>query len=255
MIRSCALWLLIGVCSFDLFAQGSAGSEGKLEPRYLIDIPTAGMPGKGSFALDIDFYQEGGLLMGITVGILDRFCLGVSYGGSQLLGDESPVMNEAPGVQAKVRLFEESVGVPAIVLGFDSQGKDGYLQDLDRYVIKSPGLYAALSKNYAMLGFFSMHAGVNYSFERSDGDRGVNIFAGVEKTLGPVLSLVAEYNAALNDNGGEATGKGRGYLNVGIRWAVGGGLTLSAYFKDLLKNGGALEVANRTVRIEYAKAF
>lgn len=246
---------LLALCSGNALGQGSAGSAGKLEPRYLIDIPTAGMLAKGSFALDVDFYQEGGVLLGLTAGFLDRFSLGVSYGGSRLLGGGSPVMNDLPGVQLKVRVFEESIAFPAIVLGFDSQGKDGYVRSLNRYVIKSPGLYAAFSKNYALLGFFSIHGGINYSLERADGDRDFNLFAGVEKTVGSVISLVAEYSLAMNDNSGEATGKGRGYLNAGLRWAVGSGLTLSVYFKDLTQNGGSWEVANRTVRIEYVTTF
>jgi len=51
-------------------AQGSAGTEGSLEPRFLIDVPTAGMLAKGSFALDLDFYQEGGVLLGLSVACL-----------------------------------------------------------------------------------------------------------------------------------------------------------------------------------------
>ena len=155
----------------------------------------------------------------------------------------------------KVRLIEENLAFPAIVLGFDSQGKDGYIRSLNRYVIKSPGLYAAFSKNYALLGFLSIHGGINYSLERADGDRDFNVFAGAEKTLGSVISLVAEYNLAMNDNNGEAIGNGGGYLNAGLRWAIGSGLTLSVYFKDLVHNGGSWEVANRTVRIEYVSAF
>jgi len=45
-------------------------------------------------------------------------------------------------MHVKIRLLEESYILPALALGFDSQGKDGYLKDLDRYKIKSPGFYA-----------------------------------------------------------------------------------------------------------------
>jgi hypothetical protein len=236
------------------WAQGSAGSEGGLEPRFLIDMPTAGMIDKGSLSLDIDFYQQGGVLLGLSVGVLDRLSFGVSYGGSNLIGNGSPELNPLPGVNLKVRVFEEGT-FPAIAIGFDSQGRDGYLEDLDRYVIKSPGIYAALSKNYSMLGFFSIHGGVNYSFEGSDGDRGVNVYGGVEKTIGPIFSVAAEYSLGLDDNAEDAVGKGRGYLGAGFFWSIGGGLTLSVHFKDLLKNSEELSQANRTVRLEYVKAL
>ena len=254
--RSAALsilgWILL---SAPAYAQGSAGSGGKLEPRYLVDIPTAGMLARGSFALDIDFYQEGGVLLGLSAGILDRLSFGVSYGGTKLIGADSPVMNQVPGVNLKIRLIEENVDLPAVAIGFDSQGKDGYLKEFDRYRIKSPGVYAVASKNYLLAGFFSIHGGVNYSFEGSDSDRDPNVFMGIEKTLGPVVSLTLEYNFATNDSDHRAISRGYGYVNAGIRWSVGAGLTLGVNLKDLTKNGGDLKVANRTVHLEYARSF
>ena len=247
--------LLLTFWVASMYGQGSAGSGGSLEPRYLVDIPTAGMLDKGNFALDLDFYQEGGVLLALSVGIIDRLSFGISYGGSKLIGSQEPVMNELPGVNLRIRVIEENVVLPAIALGFDSQGKDGYRKDLDRYVIKSPGFYAVGSKNYSLAGFFSVHGGVNYSLERADDDSDVNFFAGVEKTLGPVISVVLEYNSALNDNSGNALGKGNGYLNAGIKWSIGGGLTLAVNLKDIVKNAGDVNVGNRTVCIEYAKPF
>jgi hypothetical protein len=236
-------------------AQGSAGSSAKLEPRYLIDIPIAGMVDRGSFAVDIDFYQSGGVLAGFTVGVLDRLSLGLSYGGSKLIGGEPPVMNDLPGVNVKIRLLEEGFLFPALALGFDSQGKDGYIKSLNRYAIKSPGFYAVISKNYATLGFLSLHCGVNYSLERADGDRDPNVFAGIEKTIGPVVSLMAEYNLGLNDNDGNAIGRGKGYLNAALKISLGGGVTLGVNFKDLARNAEDVDVANRTVRIEFSRPF
>src|SRR4030042_5043439 len=119
-------------------------------------------------------------------------------------------MNEVPGMHVKIRLLEESFVLPALALGFDSQGKDGYLKDLDRYKIKSPGFYAVASKNYSFLGFMSFHGGINYSLERSDGDEDINVFAGIEKTLGPVVSLVLEYHLGANESKAKAVARGRG---------------------------------------------
>ena len=235
-----------------------AGTAGKLEPRYLVDIPTAGMLAKESFAVDIDFYQEGGVLLGLSAGILDRLSFGISYGGSKLIGTEKPVMNQTPGVNLKIRVIEENTVLPALVLGFDTQGKDGWLKDLDRYRIKSPGLFAVASKNYSLAGFFSIHGGANYSLEGTDGDKDPNLFAGVEKTVGPAISVTLEYNLASNDSNRRALGWGRGYLNAGLRCAVGGGLTLGVNLKDLARNarnGGNLNIANRTVHMEYVRSF
>ncbi|HSQ75733.1 MAG TPA: YjbH domain-containing protein [Bacteroidota bacterium] len=254
-IKYRAAIVLLLVLAGQAWGQGTAGTGGGLEPRFLVDVPTAGMLDKGTVALDVGFYQEGGVLVGISAGILDRLSFGISYGGSKLIGSSKPEMNEIPGINVRIRIIEESLAFPAIALGFDSQGKDGYLKDEDRYRIKSPGFFAVASKNYALLGFFSLHGGVNYSLERADDDKDINLFVGAEKTIGPFVSVVAEYNIGMNDNSGNAVGRGRGYLNAGLKISLGSGLTIGVNLKDFIKNGRDITVANRTVQLEYARAF
>ena len=249
-VAPCAILL-----SLQAYGQGSAGTKGKAEPRFIVDMPTAGMLDKGSFAVDIDFYQDGGLLAGLSAGIFERLSFGISYGGSHLLGSGEAVMNPAPGVNVRIRLLEEQVSLPALAIGFDSQGKDGYIKDLERYAVKSPGIFAVVSKNYLLAGYLSLHGGINYTFERSDDSKGYNVYAGAEKTLGSFLSLLAEYNIALNDNSESAMGKGRGYLNVAIRWSFAGGITLGLNLKDLLQNSRDDSMVNRTARIEIVSGF
>lgn len=234
---------------------GSAGEKANVEPRFLIDIPTAGILHKGDFALDIDFFASGGMTVGVSAGVLNRFSLGISYGGKHLIGSDEARFNKAPGVDVRFRLWDEDVVLPAVVIGFDSQGREAYIDSLDRYTIKSPGLFAAASKNYKVLGNLSVHGGVNYSLEREDDDKDMNFFGGAEKTLGRDVSLIAEYDFAFNDSNRRAIGRGRGYLNAGVRWSVGGGFTLGLDFKNLLKNREQLAVGNRTLRIEFVKVL
>ncbi len=242
------------ICPRPLFPQGSAGSEGGLEPRWLVDIPTAGMLAKGTFAFDLDFYREGGVLLGFTAGIIDRMSLSLSYGGSRIIGSQSPVMNSYPGVAIRIRVIEENFALPAIAIGFDTQGKEGYLKDRKRYLVKSPGLYAVVSKNYKLLGYLSLHGGVNYSLEQSDNSN-INGFFGIEKTAGPFLSLIAEYNLARNDPDDGGVARGRGYLNTAIKCSLGSGLTLGFALKDMLRNSGDVSVGTRTVSVEYVNFF
>ena len=235
--------------------QGSSGSDAKIEPRYLIDLPTAGTLSHGGIALDMDFYQEGGLLSGLSLGVFDRLLVGVSYGGSNILGTAKPVWNATPGLSLKVRLIDETIFLPAIALGFDSQGREAYDEQFGRYAIKSLGFYAVASKNYRALGFLSLHGGVNYSLERGDGDSDPNLFVGAEKTAGSFVSLLGEYNLGLNDSNQDALGRGRGYFNIGFRASVGGGLTLGFNLKDIFKNQQDITVGNRTMKIEYVKSL
>ncbi len=232
---------------------GSAGSDASVEPRYIVDMPTAGMLKKSQLAFEAEFFQQGGILFGFSYGLLDRFMLGISYGGCQLIGSEPVHFNPVPGFLIKFRIFEESVTFPALVLGFDNQGREPYIDSTSRYTIKSPGAYAALSKNYSLLGTLSFHGGVNYSLERADGDKDFNAYVGVEKSIGPTLSLIMEYNIALNDNTIRSLGRGKGYFNSYISWSMGSGFTLGVGLKNLTKNQDNVQIGNRILRIEYIR--
>jgi hypothetical protein len=201
----------------------------------------------------MDFFQDGGLLTGLSVGLFNRVMLGISYGGESLIGTDAAVWNKSPGFAIKVRLIEETEFIPAIALGFDSQGKDFFIDRLDRYAVKSMGLFGVLSKNYEALGELSLHGGVNYSFERGDGDDDPNLFVGIDKSIGPVADILAEYNLGWNDSNRDALGRGRGYLDFGIRTSLGGGLTIGFNLKDVLKNQQDVSIGTRTVKIEYIK--
>ena len=256
--KACTVILLIFLSLHRIhsaYAQGSSGSEAEIEPRYLVDLPTAGMLSHGRLAFDLDFYQGGGVLFELSIGAFDRLMLSASYGGRRIIGSDTPQWNNIPGFQIKVRLIDETLLLPAIALGFNSQGREYYLEELSRYRIKSMGFYLVVSKNYRAMGFLSLHGGINYSLERADGDQDPNFFAGAEKTLGPFLSLLVEYNLALNDNSGEALGRGRGYLNIGIRASLGSGLTIGMNLKDLFENQPETETAGRTIKIEYVKTL
>ncbi len=248
------LWVcaaILMVIPFFARAQGSAGTDAKIESRHVIDLPVAGLVPAGTLCLDADFFQEGGFLTAFSVGVLDRFILGISYGGTNVVGNGNPNWNPLPGFQLRARVLDESSTFPAIALGFDSQGKDPYVESASRYTIKSPGVYLVGSKNYQVMGFLAVHAGLNYSFEHADGDKDINAFAGVEKTLGPFLSILGEYNLASNDNTGDALGIGRGYLNLGAKISVGNGFSLSFAFKDLLHNQPEGTAGNRVIQLEY----
>jgi len=235
--------------------QGTAGSSAEIEPRYLIDFPTAGAMRKGNYSVDSRLEPGGGLVFGMNVGMSDRFSFGVSYGGSNVVGNGDPGWYSQPGINIRYRLYEETDQYPAMVLGLDFQGYGGWVDSTSRYVSKSPGLFFAATKNYDFLGYLILTGGANYSIERKDGDRDLNLYAGAEKTINSEISAIAEYNFALNDNGPKSVGKGHGYLNAGIRWSVGSGLTLELNFKNLTDNLNYVDPGGRSIRLEYTNFF
>jgi hypothetical protein len=235
-------------------AQGTAGEDAKYEYRRLIDTPTAGVLDKGFVSFSSDLLPDGNLIAKIEAGILKNFNIGLSYGGSNIIGSgPSDLYPFPPGVNLRLRLMDETTLIPAIAIGFDTQGKGEYFKDQKRYAIKAPGLFAAASKNFGLLGYLSLHGVINYDLlEDKDGDNFINFMVGAEKTLGSSFSLILEYNFALNDNSSSEFGEGKGYLNLGFRWSIGEGVTIGFDLRDLLQNKQwSPYAADRALMIEF----
>ncbi len=254
--RTFVLVLLTSSAAFAGNLNGSAGSDAGVESRYLIDMPTAGILHNGMIGMNVNFYEASGVLMSLEAGAFNRLTFGLSYGGTNVIGSGPVEWNKFPGVNIRFRLLDETAGFPAITLGYDSQGKDAYVSRYDRYSYKSPGFFAAGSKYFSMLGYLGIHGGVNYSLENGDGNKNLNFYVGVDKTIGSDISLVAEYNFGMNDNLADSTSlakPGPGYLNAGVKWSVGNGFTVEFDYKNILdlKKTGSL----RSIRIEYVQSM
>lgn len=252
------LSFILGLYLFcSLYAQGTAGTSSKFEYRSLIDMPTAGVLEKGFVGITMDAMPAGVVITKLEVGVFTNFSFGFSYGADNLIGSGNPGWYDLPGINARLRVFDETETMPAITLGFDSQGKGIYDKELKRFEIKSPGFFAAIAKNFELLGYLSLHGGINYSLERDDDDKDLNGWIGVEKTIGGRVSFFAEYDFAINDNGAESYGDGRGYFNVGLRWSVGEGFTIGMDLRNLTDNKNTENsfIADRAIFVEYIKSI
>ena len=120
-------------------------------------------------------------------------------------------------------------------------------------------MYLVLSKNWSFLGNLGLHGGICKSItENDDGDEDLNIFVGIDKELNRSFSFLIDYDAALNDNNYKfndiSFGKGKGYLNAGIRWAVSPNLMMEINFNDINKNT-SVEYTNREIKLMYSESF
>ena len=232
MKRVVGLFLLIFVFVINANAQGF-----RQQSRQLIDLPTAGTLERGSFAIDIRMYNNGGLIGGVGVGISPRFMFGLSFGGENIIGEGGVNWNQNPGIQARFRIIDESFGMPAVIIGFDSQGYGAYRKGSKRYANKSRGFFGVVSKNYAFFYNLGLHGGVNYSLETVD-EKDINFFLGAGLNLNREVRIILEYDFAINDNStGAQFGSGSGYLNAGAQWSFSDRLFLQFNLKNLLKNG------------------
>jgi hypothetical protein len=205
----------------------------RLQPRNIIDLPTAGLPPRAGFYVESDVYSDGAMLVSLGVGFARYFSFGISYGGLGVIGSGNPDMNPEPGVHLKARLIDESFTVPAVAIGFDSQGRGPYLDGEERYLVKSRGIYAVASKNWDVIGPLSLHGGVSYSLESEDDDD-PSLFVGLIKSFSGFLDLTAEYDFALNDNeSDEAFVENRGFLNASLVWHVNENFSVALEVRDI----------------------
>ncbi|MCF7919893.1 MAG: YjbH domain-containing protein [Candidatus Cloacimonetes bacterium] len=235
------------------------------EMDMLVDAPTAGILQRGEASLFTEFYKDNGMLVGMRLGLFPRFVVGMSYGAENVVGNQKPDWHDRVEFQGKFRLLDESYSIPALAIGFDSQGHGRfYIEDNDgnelrRYDIKSKGFYLVASKNFEFIGNLGTHLGCNYSLENTDDSRHLNIFAGVDKMIGDVLVATVEYDMGLNDNSDwlESTleenfdNLEKGYLNAGMGIYFSSNFLLQLKFNDLLQNRSDTQAADRSLNLRY----
>jgi hypothetical protein len=222
--------------------------------RMMVDSPTAGLIPRGSYSFGVRVSQGGGMLGELDLGIFERFELGFSYGGMNIVGSGDIHWNPRVEFQAKYRLIDETVGFPAIAIGYDSQGYGAYHKELERYDIKSMGFYGVLSKNYTFLGEMGLHAGYSVSMEGRGDDRGEpTFFAGTTVGFNPDLMIMLEYNLPIsNDSIARSLDEGKGYFNAGFRMRLVESLSIEVDVRNINQNAMA---SNRMIRIIYESPF
>lgn len=223
------------------------------EPRYIIDMPNAGMLGNLNYAIGMQMISNGGFVFEFTAAPFHFLNIGISYGGSGIVGSGDIEMQYIPGVHLKGRIINETKEIPAFVIGFNSQGKGQYFRTSKRFEEYSPGFYVAASKCYLWnLGEISLHAGLNYSVDNhSDG---INAYCGIEQIILKFFSLNFELNSNLNESNNEIWSE-KMLLNASLRFKLTKNIMFEFQFRDLLKNSKYSNGINRFIGLEYIGKF
>ena len=239
-------WVLCVLVSAMLCENTTAAELAELS--RIVDSPTAGLVGKGYYAVGLRLFAGGGVLGQVQAGALKRLTIGLSFGGREVIGQGAIDWNPRVEVAARYRMIEESTTWPALVMGYETQGYGMYEEE--HYENKSKGFFLAMSKNFtSSLGQFGVHAGVNKSRETVDGGD-VSSWFGVDKGLNEDLTLLGEYELARNDESDSV-----GYLNAGARLAVAPQLKVALLFKNLLQRGLGEPEPSRELTVIYTEEF
>jgi hypothetical protein len=223
----------------------------------IIDSPTPAVLPHGGYLFFGSIGPESSMLFAVKVGFFDRVMLGASFGMQRFLGRGDISVNDKLGLEARVRVIDESDAAPALALGVDTQGQDAFIESADRYERKSKGIYAVIGKNYHLIGDFTLDAGINYSLENRD-EGGVDVFGGFAMGLVKGFSLLLDYDPSLNDNDAKVPThltRGRGYLDAGARIDYGDNLRFKILFKDLFGNFRPETGVSRSIEVFYINSF
>lgn len=215
-------------------ATAHAGLEQSIEnARY----PTAGIVADHEYRMVVRAMPESCVFFGGLVGFKDVVHGGLFYGAFNLIDRGDPVFNDHLGFEVRARLINETQW-PALAVGFASQGWGAYDDVLDRYERKSPGYYLVASKNWrSFLGDLSLTAGGDYSLESEHDDRAIDFFATGDWFIAQRVSILLDFDAALNDNNEDGLyGEGGIYLDLGVRVLLGDYVSLMLVFSDLTGN-------------------
>ncbi|MFW5701756.1 MAG: hypothetical protein ACOCX7_02285 [Bacteroidota bacterium] len=234
---------------------GSAGSAAAYESRSIVDMPTAGVVPKSSYAVEATAFDGGGLAAGIFAAPFHNFNMGISFSGVNFIGAGDILWQEIPGIHLRYRPFDETLYIPAFTIGVSTQGAGAYLRDADRFRVHSTGVYLAASKNFRWAGgTVALHGGINYSFDPPSDSRSPNFYLGLEHSVGPAGALVVEYNANIDD-GDTRLNSGKGLLSAALRWSVAPGLTLGLHVRDMLGRQKYSTGFTRFMTFEYISPF
>ncbi len=208
-------------------------------------------------AYDISFRFGQGLITGFHVGLTDKFQLGLSYGGDNIVGRGD--VNWYPWssvAHIKYRFFEESYSWPAFAMGVDMQGFGGY-----GFVYKSQGIFGSFSKSWLLAGALAAasHLDINYSFEENDEVTWPNLALGMDIEINSSIAFLMEYDFAFNEIDRNVTGKSyahplRGFTHLGFRWGFFNFLSVQLYLLDLFEQKIEGEIT-REISITYHSSF
>lgn len=206
-------------------------------PLRLMDAPTAGVPAVRGYVVESRLADGGSMVVRTLVGVNRFAAAGVSWGGADILGAGRVSWQPHVGFAARVRLVEESMTLPAVAVGFDTQGEGPFLrgEKMNRFRHKSRGVWLAVSRNWRFLGDLGGHGGANWSLEDDDGDSDPSFWAGFDKSLGRFAEARLEYDAATNEDGAGRFSTDRGTVNAAVFLKVGGSFTLEFDLRNLLR--------------------
>ena len=232
-------------CAFyPLALQAAPGDPISLE-TMIIDVPTAETLDRYQASFLTRAYDHGAVMESIDFGVFPRINIGVSVAAHALLGSSDDVRVLDPDFQVKWKIFDGSLYLPAIAIGYDGR-RYGYgyndqriYTDTNEYMDNRKGGYLTFSREIIVPGL-NATLGLNFAdFDWKD----LYWFTGMYYNIADKIGLLAEWDGIRNVRDSR--------LNLGARFYLHPSLALDAAVRRV----GRGDESERILQIRYVTSF
>lgn len=198
-----------------LFSLTVKAQESFTPQALIIDVPTAAVLDKYQASFLTRSYANGSVMESLDFGVFPQVNIGLSLAVYELVGNSEYIKVLDPDFQVKWKLFDGSLYLPAIAIGYDGR-RYGYNRITKEYLDERKGGYLTMTREIFTPGF-QTSLGVNLSdFSRHH----LFFFMGFSWQIKNWAALLAEW-----DNVNDVRNS---RLNLGARLSLSPALSLSA---------------------------
>ena len=212
----------------------------------VIDVPTAEVFDRYQASFLTRVYEHGTVMESIDFGVYPRLNIGVSVAVDNWIGSSHSVKVLDPDFQAKWKVYDGSLYLPAIAVGYDGR-RYGYGYDKNtrkyvrskKYLDNRKGGYVTLTREIFVPGL-TLTGGINFS--DFDWDE-LYMFTGLYYKILPQVNLLSEWDNIRNIRDSR--------LNLGARFYLHPSLALDALFRRV----GRGDENERVLQLRYVTTF
>lgn len=244
LIRFClVVFAMFGVT----FAVQAAEGDPISTETLIIDVPTAEVLDRYQASFTTRAYEHGTVMESVDFGVYPRVNIGVSIAIDNWLGSSHSVKVLNPDFQAKWKIYDGNLYLPAIAVGYDGH-RYGYGYDQDtreytrhskKYLDNRKGGYLTLTREIFVPGL-TLNGGINFS--DFDWDE-LYMFTGLYYKIIPQITFLSEWDNIRNIRDSR--------LNLGARFYLHPALALDASFRRV----GRGDESERILQLRYVTTF
>lgn len=229
---------LPALCLLFPFCAAAQESDAFSPETLVIDVPTASVLDKYQASFLTRAYSQGSIMESLDFGVIPQVNIGFSLAVYELVGNSSDIKVLDPDFQAKWKLYDGSLYMPAIAIGYDGR-RYGYNRKTKDYMDDRKGGYITFTREIFTPGL-DASAGVNLSdFDRHD----VYFFTGLSWRVKDWAALLAEWDNINNMRSSR--------FNLGARVLISPALALSGAVRRI----GRGDENERILQLRYVTNF